>query len=631
MSLILGCWQYDNSFQLNQKMRDMYNAIQLLPHKINNFLTHQQVAFAQMLTYNTPEAIYEQLPVFLSERQILFTAQGRIDNRVELARKLDIKIGYNYADGKLMLQSYLKWGKECTQHLRGDWSFAVFDFKDQELYIARDQMGYTALYYYQDSTGFYFSSSIKSLLALSNYNKIINEVHFVRQLTLWDDTIAKQDTYFQNIFSLPTAYTLSVKNKKIVQSKYWHPEQISLQYRKNSQDYIDEMLHFFTSAVQKRLRNNMPVASMLSGGLDSSAVSYVAADLLKSINQPLTTLSHVPLFKEKLLNDEENQRRILDETPMIMEVVKASGNINPLLLTSEKFSVLRGLTTTIKICDAPSHGAVNLYWLYDIYQTVAEKEYGILLSGEGGNGSISFAGLDYLLPFKLGNFTRHPYQFVRTQIVKRIAKTYFREYLNKRKSIESSLEKYVSNIFINQGILDKYGVLEDISTNKKEFHGNHSSIQKIKEQFTDLYYPRSSRGAACGHYFGFELRDPCTDVDLLEYFFSIPNEVFFDKNYNNRMLVKRMMRGKLPDSILFEKRKGLQSADIFYRVKAQATEILATIEIIKQSAIVNYYIDVRKLSETLQSYLCRANVKPYRIQHLLKALQFALFLHTNFD
>lgn len=631
MSFILGCWKYKNGFEACQIVEDMYKAVEWLPHENSSILGHQQVAFAQILTYNTPESINEQLPVFLSEQQILFTAQGRIDNRVELARKLDIKIDSTYPDGNLMLQAYIKWGKECTLHLRGDWSFAVFNFRDQELYIARDQMGYTGLYYYQDNTGFYFSSSIKTLITLPNYNKMMNELHFVRQLTLWDDTVAKQDTYFHNIFSLPAAYTLSIKNKKIVQNKYWRPEQIKLEYRKNNQDYIDEMLYFFMSAVEKRLRNNRQVASMLSGGLDSSAVSYVAADLLKQINKPLTTLSHVPLFSEKLLNDEESQRRILDETPLIMEVVNASGNIRPLLLKSEKFSVLSGLTTTIQICDAPSHGAVNLYWLYDIYQTTAEKKFDVLLSGEGGNGSISFAGIDYLLPFKLSNCIRHPYQFMRTQIAKRIAKTYFREYLSKRKSVENSLEKYVSNIFLKQNVLDKYNILQDISINKKEFHGNHSSVQKIKEQFTDLYYPRSSRGAACGQYFGFELRDPCTDVDLLEYFFSIPNEVFFDKDYNNRMLVKQMMRGKLPDSILFEKRKGLQSADIFYRVKAQAGEMFAAIEIIKNSTIVNAYIDVHKLSETLRSYLSYPSVKPYQMQHLLKALQFALFLQINFD
>src|SRR5690606_16054817 len=118
-------------------------------------------------------------------------------------------------------------------------------------------------------------------------------------------------------------------------------------------------------------------------------------------------------------------------------------------------------------------------------------------------------------------------------------------------------------------------IVSDVKKNNRQFASYITNIQTRKALLVDLYNSRSLFGAACGQYYGFELRDPCTDQDLMEYFFSIPNDAFFDDDYNNRVLIKRMMKDRLPDKVLFEKRKGLQSADIFYRVKAQQQEISA--------------------------------------------------------
>ncbi|MCH5715063.1 asparagine synthetase B family protein [Niabella hibiscisoli] len=265
MSLIWGFCNYQNDDDGMLIHKQMYDPIKDFPHSKHHFETQRNVGAGHMLVANTPEAVYENLPIYLKQEQVLFTAQGRIDNRVELAGKLGLKIDDRCTDGTLILQSYLKWKRDCVQYLKGDWSFAVFDYSDQALFIARDQMGYTSLYYYQDETGFYFSSSIKSILSLPSYKRRLNELHFVRHLTLWDDSIDKHGTYFQDIFSLPIAHMLSVKNRKVSQERYWHPKNISISYRKNKQDYADEMLHLFQSAVKARLRSHKPVASMLSG------------------------------------------------------------------------------------------------------------------------------------------------------------------------------------------------------------------------------------------------------------------------------------------------------------------------------------------------------------------------------
>lgn len=632
MSLLFGSVAYTQPNNNDAEVLSaMYHAVKDFPQQKKDLVLHQNAHFGHILTYNTPESLYEKLPVYLPGEKILFTAQARIDNRAELARQLSSPDNEQTTDGNLILKAYLHWGKDCVKYLRGNWSFAVFDYQEQELFIARDQTGYTALYYYQDETGFYFSSGIKSLLSLPSYHKELNELHFVRNLTLWDDSKTSDETFYKNIFTLPLAHTLTLKNKNIRLQRYWHPENIPITKHKNHQDYVVEMMEVFTRAVNARLRSQQPVASMLSGGLDSSSVTIIASELLKQQNKTLTTFSHIPLFVKELMADKENESRILDETPLIREVANAAGNIHPVFLNSADYSVIKGMRDWIEISSKPVHASVNLYWLLDIYNQTAHQGYGALLSGEGGNGSISFNGLDYLLPYRFTTFIRHPYLFLRQQIAKPIAHKYFSNLLLKRRNATSNLVKYVSNIFCHPAILNKYDIIQDINRGHKNLIVYHKDVRELKKMFIELYKPRSISGAACAHHFGFELRDPTADVEIIEYFFTIPNEVFFDEHYNIRMLIKRMMKGKIPDKVLFEKRKGLQSADIAYRVKAQEAEISATIDAVLKSPAANHYIDLPGLNATWQQYKKQPYVDPYSYQRLLKALHFAMFLQMHFD
>lgn len=606
----------------------MYSAFKALPHISYNYKTIEFVGFGHLVSGTILSV--NNSPLYLSGERLLFAAQGRVDNIDKLTKDLGAEFK-NSSDSTLLLQAYIKWGKDFVHYLRGDWSIVVFNCNTEELFIAQSPTGYTSIYYYQDDTGFYFSSSIKGILQLPNYSKQLNETHFMRQLTLWDRNKCEKDTFYSNIFSLPLAHSITVKNRILSIERYWQPQNIAKRTYKNKQDYADKMTELFTTAVKVRLCSHRPVASTLSGGLDSSTVSYIAAELLKSQQKKLATFSHVPLFTSDMAGDIEKKKSILDETPLIEEVVRASGNIRPTLLNSSGYSVLNGLKDFLHIYDAPIHGASNAFWFLDIYKQAKEAGIGVMLTGEGGNGSISFAGAHYMLPPNLSGFLHSPLWFMRNHIIKPVAKSLFADYISKRSYNRNDLKKYALNIFAQPSMLEKFGIGATIPENTQPLKLNSRDINQDKELFLHLYNTRSLVGAACGHHYGIELRDPTVDQDVMEYFFSIPNEAFFDDRHNNRMLVKRMMRGKIPDSVLFEKRKGLQSADIAYRVKAQSDEITATIDMINRSAAANHYINTRELAKTWLSYSKESYIQPYQMQRLLKALQFALFLQINFD
>lgn len=627
MSLILGIIHVEEAHRDSIVIDRMYAPLKDFPQEKFHKIEHDEAAFGKILNYGTPEDVYDQMPVYLSEQNILFTAEGRIDNREELARNLNLSKTETLSDSYFMLQAYLKYGEEVQHKLKGDWSLAVYNFNSKDLFIARDTMGYTAIYFYQTKQYFAFSSSIKSILNLPDFKKQLNEEYFVSALTLWIPTGKEEnnETIFQNIFYVRNGHTLQLKDRKIIHSKYWPPENIIEKHYKNKQDYADEMLELMYNAVSVRLRSYKPVASMLSGGLDSSTISYIAADLLKQQNKSLTTFSHVPLFKKELQYHPLAKKRVLDETPYINAVVETSGNINPQFLNSEQISPLQGMNECMLINDGVIHAAANAYWLIDIFKTCAQQGYGTLLTGEGGNGSISFAGVDYLRPFQFSTFISNPYLYFKKQVAKPFALKHLTNWINYIKRA-STLENYIINGYLSKEIQAKYNIIDDIRKNRKESLIYTEEIISLKRRFINLYQMRSWFGANFKHYYGVEMRDPTSDIDVMNYFLTIPNEIFFNKFYGNRVLVKNMMKTKLPDSVLFARKNGLQSADIGFRIKSHQEELLYSVCKLKDIELINQ----TKFISDFKTFISQKHLQPYQSQHLLKPLHFSLFLQKYF-
>jgi asparagine synthase (glutamine-hydrolysing) len=628
MSLILGIIKYDDDTIDEGLLQAMYEPLKDFPQVRFDKISIKEASFGKILNYGTPEDVFDSQPIYLSEQNILFTAQGRIDNRDELAKVLGINAHDTVSDSYFMLQAYLKYREEVQHKLKGEWSLAVYKYNTKELFLARDTQGYTVLYFYKTDKYFAFSTSLKSILALPVFKKELNEEYFVSALSLWKvkEKFAGNETFYQNVFYLQGGFLLKFKNRDFTINQYWPPENVQETHYKNKQDYSDEMSGLIYKAVDRRLRSYKPVASMLSGGLDSSMVSYIAADLLKQQNKTLTTYSHVPLYKQGLLNDPMAQERVLDETPFIEATVKASGNINAHYLNSAHVSPLQGSLEFIDILDGFIHGAGNAYWLTDIYKTCAQQGYGVLLTGEGGNGSTSFAAIDYRQAHNFQRFIRNPINYLRRQVAKPLVLKYF-----SAASLFNTFEKAIRAGYTNTRILERYNIMKDVKNKNEGFLLYYQHVLESKKSFINYYHLRSVLGASFGNYYGIELRDPTTDIDVMNFFLTIPNDVFFDDHFNNKMLVKRMMHNKMPDKVLFARKKGLQSSDLIFRVRNSKEEMHNELSGLKKSPLVMDYIDMDKLEKNLKMYLDNDNIETTDTIHLvMKTMQAASFLQRMF-
>jgi asparagine synthase (glutamine-hydrolysing) len=626
MSLLFGIINTTQQPANEHSLSVLYGGIAHFPHERKAFLVKDNVGFGHALTYNTPEAVYEQMPVYAAEQQLLFVAEGRIDNRAELFSALGMRLDATVSDGQLMLKAYLKWGEATPDKLLGDWSFVAFDQRSQELFIARDHHGYTALYYCFANQQFIFGSSIKSLLAFEGVSKKINQEHLIRGLALWHKSTGDNQTSYEGIYTLPPAHTLKLKNGQVELKRYWFPENIEPIYRKNHQDYANELNEILTEAVNARLRSYRPVASMLSGGLDSSTVSFLAAELLAQRGIRLPTLSHVPLYTEELKKLKETNQ-FFDESPYIEATVQASGNIDALLLNSAHFTPTEGIFKIIGCHNSVIHAACNAYWIVDIMETAQRNDYGTLLSGEHGNASISFTGIDFLLPFSHVGLLRNPKKFIKAKILKPLALTYFPKFVNRR---FGGIEDYILTGYLRPEAVKDWGIIDDIRANQSGFHRYYANAKEgMNHILMPGQNPRCLYGANSKHLYGVEKRDPTADKRVLEYCLSVPNEAFFDENGNQKMLLKRMMKNRLPDKVLFEQKKGLQSADIAYRALAEQQTISNLIAQVSKNELFNQIVDTQKLQTDWQSFTGATNQHVLYPQTILKTLMVGCFLNKN--
>ncbi len=623
MSLIFGVAN-ERPALVQVALQQMYSGTAGLPHETYNVKTEGMAGFGHMLTYNTPEALFEKQPVYLPEQQLLITSAARLDNRETLARQLGLRLHPRLTDGELIQAAYLKWEKESPKYLHGDWSFAVYNYREQELFLARDQHGYTAIYYYHDGHRLAFSSSTKSILALEGFHKQINMRYFLNSLLIWHQEERNMQAY-ENLHVVPPAHTLSFKNGKASLSRYWFPEHIQERNYKNPDDYAEELREIFKEAVRVRLRSHKPVASMLSGGLDSGSVSTMAAYLLKQEGKRLTTFSHVPLFKDALTL-KPGSRRLLDESPHILATAAHAGNIDPVLLDSAHVSPIDGFIRALNNFDSVFHAAGNAFWLVDLPDQVIKQGFGTLLSGEMGNATISYSGVSYLLPWYHAGLIRNPKRLAKNVAKIRIMK-YFPAWFE---SLRGWRMKYIQNGYVKESVLQDWAVYEKLS---KQKHRSLPYYKNAKEGMLQILdpggNPRCQFGKNKTNTYGLELRDPTGDVNVIEYCLSIPNHAFFDKNLAQRVILKKMMKGLMPDEVLYSPKKGLQASDLLYRIQScdkQVDELLAELN---TSPAVKEIFDLAKLTANWQHFRNSRAIEPIEIQNFVKSLMFSYFIKSH--
>jgi len=202
---------------------------------------------------------------------------------------------------------YDKYDLKCLDHLRGMFSFAIYDGKEKTLFCARDRVGKKPFKYYLDNNVFMFGSELKAILTQTDYKRKPDFEAIYHYLTL--QYVPSPMTGFEGIRKLEPAHYLflNLKTKKIINKRYWmldYSKKLNLgktEWKKKIIDKLEESVRI------RMLASDVPVGAFLSGGTDSSAV---VAMMSRQSKTPIKTFTIS--FDEKIF-DESKYARIISK------------------------------------------------------------------------------------------------------------------------------------------------------------------------------------------------------------------------------------------------------------------------------------------------------------------------------
>jgi len=201
-------------------------------------------------------------------------------------------------EGGSILDAYERWGEACVDHLTGDFSFAVWDAARGRLFCARDFMGIRQLYYARTADALIVASSIGPIIGHPGISHTLQESSIARFL-IGATSEFPADTFYPQIKRLPPAHTLTWDGERVATRRYWSlPLNGAIRYR-DRREYIAHFRDVFDRAVADRLRGTGSAAAMMSGGLDSTAVSVTAQRTLAAPIYAYTTSFATMLHDEE--------------------------------------------------------------------------------------------------------------------------------------------------------------------------------------------------------------------------------------------------------------------------------------------------------------------------------------------
>lgn len=465
---------------------------------------------------------------------------GELYNYIELKEILKNEgiVFETESDTEVVLQALIYWGiEEALQRFNGMWAIAFLDMGKEELTLSRDRFGEKPLYYCYENDELYFSSEIKAILEVTQKKKI--NLLTINRFLINGSLDSTNETFFENIHKVPASSYTTIDLKKefstLSFSKYWDISKIHLNPNINSATAIEQFETIFDDSVKIRLRSDVKVGTLLSGGLDSSAITKVMAEHIPNL-EILSAISDDPEYSEEkfvdIVSDSLGVKPIkvnLDNDPKkIYDLLKTVLWYNDEPMPS--FSVIahyllmeQAHKHDIKVV-LSGQGADELlggyqkYYIYYIIQLFKEKQYLTFL--KEGFSYLFNSGL--IKQFSLKEANRYLPSFMKKKIKKTDVRT------SVLQNLDNQVEKL--NTFINvqdRQILD---------------------LTKYSVPVLTHYEDRMSMA------FSREIRLPFLDHRLVELAFSLPNSMKMKDGWT-KWIMRKTLIGKLPDDIVWRKDK----------------------------------------------------------------------------
>lgn len=518
------------------------------------------IGMGQQYLWTTRESVQEILPLTCRRRRFWLVMDGRVDNRHELRKTLQLH-GYpprGNGDAELVLCAYECWGQLCLTHILGDFALAIWDDVQKVLFCARDCLGIKPLYYHSGPRTFAWATEHSQLLMLPGVSNSPDEGMVGEMLAC--SLRSREDTLYRDIKRLPAAHSLLVSREGISRRRYWDVDPRFQTHYVRQAEYVEHFQEILTSAIKCRLRSHKPVATELSGGVDSSSIFVLAEKMHHMEGGELQ--SYALVFPGVVT---------CDESTYIAAVAKHSrGSFTALETSIESLEWFREKAAVFGDFPWLPHGAN-----FDQLRTLAsERGCAVLLNGMGGDEWLTGSTLhyaDYLRKFSFRSLMRQlradlapapdsrlvPAVTLPKMILLRCGVwPLMPGFVKKQVRGLRGLAKKTSHSWINASFANSIDLHNRLQPKPTRRGFDSFAQEAIYQQLNDGWMYQGNEWAH--HHLaalGIELRSPFMDRNLIEFALSLPEEWRW-KGSQTKYILRESMRGFLPESVRLRRTKG---------------------------------------------------------------------------
>jgi len=542
-------------------------------------------------------------PMATPDGQLQLVFNGAIHNYVELRQELEALgiVFMSETDTEVVLWAYRIWGKSCFERFNGMWAIAIWDTRKQELVLIRDRFGIKPLFYSVRGDRIAFASEAKAILAVFDEEREIQQQELVGFLhgAMPDSS---DRTFFKNIFQIRPGNICSIRRGNIQTEKYWLFEPGTEVARADAEEAF---LALLDDAVRLRLRSDIPVGAMLSGGLDSSSVALLAA---AQITTPMQTFSLQ--YDDPACDESHYANMVLQENKMLL----------PHFFKPPSSQLLETIRSTTLHHDAPcpSRGRFAAWHLMQD----TSRHVKVILTGEGSDEILAGYGrfvVDALLD--RWQLESAPYSVIMRE---------FRDLTGiSGKPIRHFINHYIKQRFFSSGTLAadilgrdarKMYRKADTSVPANPYRSRLNNVlwhEFAVDGMPEILHHFDASTMA----FGIEGRAPFLDHRLVEFMFRLPfNEKMRDGW--SKSLLRRAMIGILPEPVRLRRNKLGYPAPLnsLYRIPEHAEEIRSCL--LEGVAVRQGWLDRKVLEKKLATRLQPAGANNPEVLWRLLSTEF---------
>jgi len=462
---------------------------------------------------------------------------GEIYNYKEVRDEL-IQYGFSFfsnTDTEVILKAFIHWDVECFSKFNGMWALALYDKMNSRLILSRDRLGIKPLYYHYGREQFLFASEakfFKPLVNLSIDQKIAAEYIALCHLD------HRQDTFYEEIKQFPAAsYAIySYSDHALSFHKFWSIDKIEKNDAINLQVATEQFEDLFSSAIDLRMRSDVPVGCLLSGGLDSTAI------VCNLYNRDKFPTDGFHSFSADFHEKQFSEKKFIDQT------ISNCRGLNPHFVYPDPNNVNKDLSQLLWVQEFPLRSLAS-YSQYLLYRFIGQNSpVVVLLNGQGS---------DELF----GGYTSHYYSLIFSKLLDLHFKGALNEsrwFTEKRNISNQSVLRYLIVQSILRFLSKKFNF-------RRSLKNQYFSVKFTNESFSFQNDPFENElranllYASLPEYLRYEDRNsmayslesrlPFLDYRLVEWAISLPNE-FKIHNGMNKRVVRESVKAYTTKSVI---------------------------------------------------------------------------------